>query len=88
MALTVRTDLTEDQVIRLIVLSYGNRPRNWRWLTDWVTNANQYYSRGQVTFNIGGTRHEMRMTDTETIVRFYEDPSNWLDYTEDDMAAA
>lgn len=88
MALTVRPDLTEDQLIRLIVLSYGNRPRNWKWLTRWVTNAGGFYTSGNVTWHPSKSTRIIPMDDTEGIVRYYEDPSNWLDYTEDDMAAA
>lgn len=81
--LTVRPDLSENQVARLIAVASQEQPRNWRWLTSWVTKASEYYNQGTVSFNVNGQRHVMFMIDAEAIVRFYENPDNWQEYEYD-----
>lgn len=85
---TVRPDLSQEQLIRLIILTYQLRPRNWRWLTDWVKNTNGWYSAGNVTFHPSGSTHVIPMADAESVIRYYEDQANWADFTEEDMAAS
>lgn len=78
----IRNDLTEDQVIRLLILTYIKEPRDWGWLLNWATGA--YATISKVKFSGGSIELAADPNDTETIVSGYENPQLWDRYKEDD----
>lgn len=88
--LTVLPDLNEEQIRRLISLLDSGQPRNWHWLTSWVTGG--MAGLGKIFFGTTAAGTDPRQSadadDAEGIISAYENPANWLGYTEEDMAAA
>lgn len=78
----LRRDLTEDQVARLLTLTYIEAPRDWYWLLNWATGT--YSAIPVITFSGGSVTHKAKPDDLEAIVSGYENPLLWDEYTEEE----
>lgn len=68
---TVRPDLTADHLRRLIELTWTAGPRNWAWLTRWLTLED--YRKGTATFR----SLPVHLDRPEEVILAYEDSRLW-----------